>query len=65
MYRKVYLVSINVREYRRGNQIGTIQRNWQHTVNKTRIKTQSKNTTQYMHGSPHVNKQSEQIEKSI
>jgi len=34
---------INVREYRRGNQTWTIQRNWQHRRRKT-----SKNTTQYM-----------------
>jgi hypothetical protein len=45
IHRKVYLVSINVREYRRGNQIRTIQRNWQHTVNKTRVKTKQKHNT--------------------
>ena len=33
---------INVREYRRGNQKWTIQRNWQHRVHNTK-----KNTTQY------------------
>ena len=48
--RKVYSRSeccncciINVREYRRGNQKLTIQRNWQHGVHKTKknkIKTQ-------------------------
>jgi hypothetical protein len=29
---------INVREYRRGNQNWTIQRNWQHRVHKTQDK---------------------------
>jgi len=29
---------INVREYRRGNQKRTIQRNWQHRVHKTKKK---------------------------
>jgi hypothetical protein len=29
---------INVREYRRGNQNWTIQRNWQHGVHKTQDK---------------------------
>jgi hypothetical protein len=29
---------INVREYRRGNQNWTIQRNWQHMVHKTQDK---------------------------
>jgi hypothetical protein len=34
--------TINVREYRRGNQKRTIQRNWQHRVHKTKInKTKS------------------------
>jgi len=31
---KVLYGEINVREYRRGNQILTIQRNWQHRVHK-------------------------------
>jgi hypothetical protein len=35
---------INVREYRRGNQKWTIQRNWQHRVHNTK-----KNTTQYVY----------------
>ena len=35
---------INVREYRRGNQTWTIQRNWQHRVHKT--KTHKRKTTQ-------------------
>ena len=35
----------NVREYRRGNQKWTIQRNWQHRVHNTKI---HKNTTQYV-----------------
>jgi len=30
-----FYLSINVREYRRGNQIWTVQRNWQHRVHKT------------------------------
>ena len=34
MFSNVY--SINVREYRRGNQKRTIQRNWQHRVHKTK-----------------------------
>jgi len=34
---------INVREYRRGNKKWTIQRNWQHSVHKTK-----KNTSQYV-----------------
>ena len=36
-------VYVNVREYRKGNQIWTIQRNWQHRKHKTKknkIKTQ-------------------------
>ena len=37
---------INVREYRRGNQIWTIQRNWQHRVHKTKKKETL--TTQYV-----------------
>ena len=32
-----YLYAINVREYRRGNQKWTIQRNWQHRAHKTKI----------------------------
>ena len=40
---------INVREYQRGNQIQTIQRNWQHRVHKTQDEDkQNKNTTQYV-----------------
>jgi len=35
---------INVREYRRGNQKRTIQRNWQHRVHKTK-----KNKTKTQH----------------
>jgi hypothetical protein len=35
--------TINVREYRRGNQKWTIQKNWQHRVHNTK-----KNTTQYV-----------------
>ena len=35
---------INVREYRRGNQIWTSQRNWQHKTKKNK----TKNTTQYV-----------------
>ena len=31
-----YTGQINVREYRRGNQKWTIQRNWQHRVHKTK-----------------------------
>ena len=31
-----YTRQINVREYQRGNQKGTIQRNWQHRVHKTK-----------------------------
>jgi hypothetical protein len=34
---------INVREYRKGNQKWTVQRNWQHRVHKT-MKKQNKNT---------------------
>ena len=34
--------SINVREYRWGNQKWTIQRNWQHWVHKTQEDKQSK-----------------------
>jgi len=33
---------LNVRAYRRGNQKWTIQRNWQHSVHKTK-KKQNKN----------------------
>jgi hypothetical protein len=42
MFSNVY--SINVREYRRGNQKRTIQRNWQHRVHKTK-----KNKTKTQH----------------
>jgi hypothetical protein len=38
-----YTRQINVREYRRGNQKWTIQRNWQHRVHKT--KKNKKNNT--------------------
>ena len=31
-----YWIQINVREYRRGTQTWTIQRNWQHRVHKTK-----------------------------
>ena len=41
-------VYINAREYRRINQKWTIQRNWQHSVPKTKTNKLSKNTTQYM-----------------
>ena len=34
MYNQISL--INVREYRKGNQKWTIQRNWQHKVHKTK-----------------------------
>jgi hypothetical protein len=37
------LFSINVRDYRRGNQKFTIQRNWKH-----RAHNMKKNTTQYV-----------------
>jgi len=33
---KTHYHQISVREYRRGNQKWTIQRNWQHRVHKTR-----------------------------
>ena len=41
---EVYLgaVYINVREYRRGYQEWTIQRNWQHRVHKTQDKDKAK-----------------------
>ena len=44
-YRIVYVKVryINVREYRRDNKTGTIQRNWQHRVHK-----KNKNTTQHV-----------------
>ena len=35
---------IHVREYRRGNQKWTIQRNWQHRVHKTQDKYMLENT---------------------
>jgi hypothetical protein len=35
---------INVREYRRGNNKKTIQRNWQHRVHKTQDKNMLENT---------------------
>jgi len=44
------LVYINVREYRRGNQERTIQRNWQHRVHKTKknkTKTQTQNNMRW------------------
>jgi len=37
---------MNVREYRRGNQKWTIQRNWQHCGTQDEEK-QNRNTTQY------------------
>jgi len=44
------LFYINVREYRRGNQKRTIQRNWQHRVYKTK---KNKTKTQHnMHWTP-------------
>ena len=43
---------INVREYRRGNQKWTIQRNWQHRVHKTMESKQTKTTTQYVLDTP-------------
>jgi hypothetical protein len=43
---------INVREYRRGNKKWTIQRKWQHRVQKR--KTNNKNTTQYVGHHFHV-----------
>jgi len=42
-----FIVFINVREYRRGNQKWNIYRHWQHKVNKHEEK-QSKNTTLYV-----------------
>jgi len=39
--------SINVREYRRGNQQWTIHRNWQH-IGYTRRRKTKENTTQYV-----------------
>ena len=38
-------LNINVREYRRDNQKGTIQRNWQHTQDEDK---QNINITQYV-----------------
>ena len=35
---------IHVREYRRGNQKWTIQRNWQHRIHKTQDKSMLENT---------------------
>ena len=35
-------------EYRIGNQKWTIQRNWQHRVQKTKTNKIEKNTTQYV-----------------
>jgi hypothetical protein len=32
-----HFIQINVREYRRGNQNWSIQRNWQHSVHKTKV----------------------------
>ena len=43
---KTYVLYINVKEYRRGNQKWTIQRNWQHWVRYTRRrKTKQKHNT--------------------
>ena len=39
-----YSISMNFREYRKGNQKWTIQRNWQHRVDKTK-----KNKTKTKH----------------
>ena len=36
---------INVREYRKGNLIWTIQRNWQHSVHKMKIYIHNNNNT--------------------
>ena len=50
---------INVRKYRRGNKKRTIQKNWQHRVQKTKKKKkqkQSKNTTQYLQHGLHKNR---------
>ena len=41
---KTDVLYINVREYRKGNQKWTIQRNWQHRVHKTK-----KNKTKTQH----------------
>ena len=38
--RWMYLAYINVREYRRGNQKRTIQRNWQHRIHKAKKNTE-------------------------
>ena len=48
---KEFLLSegINVREYRRGNQTWTIQRNWQHRAHKDED-TQKKNNTENQNG---------------
>ena len=43
---KVLYGEINVREYRRGNQERTIQRNWQHWAHKKQDEDKQKNTTQ-------------------
>jgi hypothetical protein len=48
--------SINVKEYRRGNQKRTIRRNWQHRVHKKK-KNKAKNTTQYVLETTMQNKQ--------
>jgi len=42
------LQTINVREYRRGNQKWTIQKNWQHNYGTQDEEKQNKNTTQYV-----------------
>jgi hypothetical protein len=55
-------MEINVREYRRGNQKLTIQRNWQHRTHKMK-----KNTTKSQHNmqtnTNNVNKKSLKIPK--
>jgi hypothetical protein len=43
-----YLVQIHIKEYRRGNQNWTIQRNWQKTLDTQDEEKQNKNTTHYV-----------------
>ena len=53
---EVYSINIyNVREYRRGNQQWTIQRNWQHRLPKPT--TNKKNRTQYVYLDTTMHKQ--------
>lgn len=42
-----FYLSINVREYRRGNQKWAMQRNWQHWLYKTKKDKSKKQNTQY------------------